>query len=127
MSNSITLLSILAVITAVFLGAIWVSTVINDRGDEILSGVVKGIPVSTKTRWLMLFTQFLTFYLFLVGFLVVTGLGILELARGVEEPGVRIVGYMCASLCASGAVLWILLGTSWFTHHLSVLRQTTRT
>jgi amino acid transporter len=123
MSSQTTLLSILAVIIAGFVATIWVSTVINSRGDEISSGVVKGIPVPAKARWLMLFTQFLTFYLFLVGFLMIIGLGLWELAQGVEEPAVSLLGYMGAYLSATGAVMWLLLGTSWFIHHLSVVRQ----
>jgi hypothetical protein len=123
MSSQITLLSILAVIIAVFVATYWASTVINSRGDEISSGVVKGIPVPEKARWLMLFTQFLTFYLFLVGFLMIISLGLWELAQRLEEPGVSLLGYMGAYLAATGAVMWLLLGTSWFLYHLSVLRQ----
>jgi hypothetical protein len=123
MSSQITLLLILAVIIAVFFATYWASTVINSRGDEISSGVVKGIPVPKKARWLMLFTQFLTFYLFLVGFLTIISFGLWELAQGLEEPGVSFLGYMGAYLAATGAVMWLLLGTSWFLYHLSVVRQ----
>jgi len=123
MSSQTTLLLILAVIIAVFVATYWASTVINSRGDEISLGVVKGISVSPKARWLMLFTQFLTFYLFLVGFLMIIGFGLWELAQGIEERAVSLVGYMGAYLAASGAVMWLLLGTSWFLYHLSVVRQ----
>lgn len=123
MSSQITLLSILAVIIAVFVATYWASTVINSRGDEISSGVVKGIPVSPKARWLMLFTQFLTFYLFLVGFLLIVALGLWELAQGIEERGVSLLGYMGAYLAVSGAVMWFVLGTSWFIHHWLTVRQ----
>lgn len=123
MSSQTTLLLILAVIIAVFVATYWASTVINSRGDQISSGVVKGISVSSKARWLILFTQFLTFYLFLVGFLMIVGLGLWELAQGIEERGVAIVGYMGAYLAATGAVMWLFLGTIWFFHHWSSVRQ----
>lgn len=123
MSSQAALFLILAVIIAVFVATYWAATIINSRGDEISSGVVKGISVSPKARWLMLFTQFLTFYLFLVGFLMIIGLGLWELAQGIEERGVSLVGYMGAYLAASGAVMWLVLGTIWFIHHWSSVRQ----
>jgi hypothetical protein len=71
----------------------------------------------------MLFTQFLTFYLFLVGFLTFVSVGLWQLAQMSEEPAVSLLGYMGVYLVATGAVMWLLLGTSWFLYHLSVVRQ----
>ncbi len=121
-----TLLSILALTLSMYFGGMWVSKIINDRNDEILSGVVKGIPVSTKYRWLMLFTNWLPYVIFLCAILLVTGTGVLELAREVEEPRVKIVGYMCAVVLVGGAGFWSILGIFVFANMLSALRDTTR-
>lgn len=126
MSNLAALLSMLGIFIATFFGSYWVNTVINDRGDQILSGVVKGAPVSPKNRRLMLFTQWLPYTAFLIAFLGVVGLGFLEVAREIEHPRAKILGYMCAMMCAGGAVFWGVLGSFLLTNMISVLRETTR-
>jgi len=123
MSDSTALLSILAVIITGYFGCVWVVKITNERGDEILSGVVKGVPASRKQRWLMLFNQWLPSIIFYAAFLLVISLGILEIARGAEQSGVRLLGYMGATLCAGAAVFSLILGTSWFVYYVSVLRQ----
>jgi hypothetical protein len=100
---------------------------INDRGDEALSGIVKGVPVSAKTRRLILFTHYLPLAAFTAGYLFVVGLGVLELARGVVDVRVATIGYMGATLCISGGVVWIGLGAAWVLHVLSALREISRT
>jgi len=126
MSNLAALLSMLGILIATFFGSYWVNTIINDRGDEILSGIVKGVPVSTKNRWLMLFTQWLPYTAFFIAFLGVVGLGFLEVAREIEHPRAKLVGYMCAMMCAGGAAFWGILGSFLFLNMISTLRETTR-
>jgi predicted secreted protein len=125
---NLTLLSILALTVSVAFLAFTVSNMINDRNDEILTGVVKGVPVSTKYRWLMLFTNWLPFVVFLIAFLLVTAIGALELSRGTDDGRVRLVGYMCAVVMGSGAVFWSILSVFvTFPNMASVLRDTSRT
>lgn len=118
-----TLLSILAVMIAVFFGGMWLSRMINERGDEILFGVVNGIPASSKDRWLMLITNWLPYTVFLIVFLLIMALGVLELARGAEEPRVRLVGYICATAAAGAALFWSVLGSFLFANMLSAVRN----
>jgi predicted secreted protein len=125
---NLTLLSILALTVSVGFLAFTVSKMINDRNDEILTGVVKGIPVSTKYRWLMLFTNWLPFVVFLIGFLIVTALGALELSRGTDDARVTVLGYMCAVLMGGGAAFWSILSVFvTFPNMASALRDTSRT
>ncbi|NNE20397.1 MAG: hypothetical protein HKN10_18175 [Myxococcales bacterium] len=126
MSDLAALLSILVVVIVTFFGSYWVNKMINERGDEILSGVVSGIPQTAKTRWLMLFTQWLPYTVFFIAFLLVVGVGFLEVAREIEHPRVELVGYMCATLCMGGAAFWSILGFFLFAHMLSVLRTDAR-
>jgi len=125
MSNQTALLSILAITIVVFYNSMWVNKVINDRGDEILCGVVKGVSLSAKYRRLLLFTNWLPYTAFLIAILLVTGLGILEIARAVEEPRITLLGQMCALLCVTGAVFWSVLGSFLFTNMLSAIRSGT--
>ena len=126
MSDLAALLSILVTVIVTFFGSYWVNSVINDRGDEILSGVVKGIPVSTRTRWLMLYTQWLPYTAFFIVFLSVIGLGFLEVGREIEHPRIKLVGYMCATMCAGGAAFWGILGSFLFANMFSAIREATR-
>jgi lysylphosphatidylglycerol synthetase-like protein (DUF2156 family) len=120
---NLTLLSILAVTISVYFGAMWVTKMINDRGDDILNGVFKGVPASTKDRHLMLFTNWLPYAAFLVAFLVVAGVGVLELARGADDERVAVIGYMCAVVLTGGALFWAILGSFVFTNMVSALRK----
>jgi lysylphosphatidylglycerol synthetase-like protein (DUF2156 family) len=120
------LLSILVVLIAVFYATFSCIPIMNSRGDEALAGVVKGMPVSLKTRRLLLFTNYLPLCAFLASFTLVAGLGIIELARTMEEPRIQAIGYMAAIVCISGAVVFVGLGGAWCLHIWSVLRETKR-
>jgi len=106
MSDSIALLTILALFMTTYVILMWVVRLTNERGDEIVAGVVKGIPTPRKTRSLMLYTQYLPYCAFGLAFLTIMGLGILEIARGVEAPRVSLIGYMCATMLGA-SVLFI--------------------
>ncbi len=127
MSDPTLLLSMLALTVFVYFGGMWVSEVINDRNDEIVTGVINGTPISMKYRRLMLFTKWLPYATFLVVFLIVASLGVLELARGADDDRIRIVGYACTMLMLGGAAFWSILGVFVFAHMWSVLRDSTRT
>ena len=110
-----------------YFSCMWVTKMITGRGDDILSGIIKGVPVSTKDRRLMLFTDWLSWVALQIALLVILAFSLLELARGAEEPRVGLIGYMCAILCAFGATFWLILGSVLFANMMSVLRKTTRT
>jgi hypothetical protein len=123
---NLTLLSVLAFITAGYFGCMWITRMINDRGDDILTGLLKGVPVRTKDRWLMLYTNWLPYVALQIAFLLILGFGILELAQGAESPKVGLIGYMSATMCAFGATFWLVIGSFVFMSMVSTLRQTKR-
>lgn len=127
MSDQSVLLSIMVLIVATFYSVLAVTPLLLDRLDGALSGTVKGIPVSLPTRRLLLITQVVPLCAFICGFLLVIGLGVLELARGAEEPRVKIVGSMAASLAFVGALAYLGMGSVWTFHVWSELRKGTRT
>jgi len=127
MWNLIAIALVLAVTIATYLIAMWVTKMTNDRGDEILYGLVKGVPTSIKDRWLMLFTQWLPYAVFLVAFLWITAVGNIQIARSVDDPRVQLLGYMCAGFLAMGGLFWLLLGCGFmFLNMVSALRQVGR-
>lgn len=127
MSNEALLLSIMVLVVVTFYSALSVTPVLVDRMDAALSGIVKGLPVSTQTRRLLLITQAVPLCAFISGFLLVVGLGILEMSKGAEGPHVKIVGSMAASLAFIGALAYLGMGGVWWFHVWSALRKTSRT
>jgi hypothetical protein len=116
----------MVLVVATFHSALAATPILLDRLDGALSGIVKAIPVSTQTRRLLLVTQVVPLCAFICGFLLVVGLGVLELSRGAEEPRVKIVGTMAASLAFIGALAYLGMGGVWWFHVWSELRKTSR-
>ena len=127
MWNLIAIALVLVVTIAAYVIAMWVTTVTNRRSDEILYGVVDGVPASTKDRWLLLFTQWLPYAVFLIAFLLICAVGNIQIARCVDDPRVQLLGYMCAGFLAMGGFFWLLLGCGFvFPHMFSALRRSVR-
>lgn len=123
MSDSSVLLSILGFLVAGFVSGNWVMRIANDRMDEILSGVVKGVAVPEQQRWLMLTNNWFPYAAFLIVFLAIMGLGFYRLAGWAQDTMVQRVGYFSAMMCATASVFWLALGVIWVLHLRSVLRQ----
>jgi len=123
MSDSSVLLSILGFLAVGFVSGLWVTRMANDRMDEILSGVVKGVSVPEQQRWLMLTNNWLPYAAFLIVFLTILGLGFYRLAGWAQDPMVQLIGYFSAMMCATASVFWLALGAIWVLHFRSVLRQ----
>ncbi|NNE19212.1 MAG: hypothetical protein HKN10_12130 [Myxococcales bacterium] len=127
MSDQSVLLSIMVMVVVTFYSAMTVTPILLDRLDGALSGIVKGMPVPLRTRRLLLVTQAVPLFAFICGFLLVVGLGVLELARAAEEPRVKVVGSMAASLAFIGAVAYLGMGSVWWFHVSSEMRKDNRT
>jgi hypothetical protein len=71
---------------------------IQNRSDAIVSGVIRGVPVSVRHRRYLLQTRFLI-------------------------HGATLIAYLVAFVNATGAFGWTLLFPFWYLHLASVLRQ----
>jgi hypothetical protein len=71
----------------------------------------------------MLYTQWVPYAAFVIAFLAIMSLGVLEIARGAEAERVRLIGYMCAILLGGGAVFSTVLGASQFLLYRSAVRE----
>ena len=98
MSNSTAMLALLAVFIASYTGVMWVIKVTVRRGDEVQTGIVRGVRVSSKYRRLMLIIQWFPYNAFIIAFLFTTAAGTFHFAREFGDRGVKIVGYMCATI-----------------------------
>lgn len=123
MSDSLVLPLILVLTMSGYTILMWVVRMTNKRGDQILTGVVEGVPASQKTRSLILFTQYLPYSAFGAAFVAIIALGIREMAAGAEDARVRLIGYMCSVLFATSAIFIAILVPFLFFHIRSAVRE----
>jgi hypothetical protein len=101
----------------------YISKMTNDVGAEILAGVIRGNPVSTKSRWLMLYQMYVSYVLAAMTCGAVLSLASLRIADHVDDADIKRLAYVAAMLGALASISWLLNGLSWFIHYRSVLRQ----
>ena len=94
------------------------------RGDVLATGLMNGVPMSAKHRWLLLFSNWLPNALGLATFSLVVGLALVAVAREANDSFIQFIAYLSAIGFGMGFAFWLILGTSWFVHYLSVLRET---
>lgn len=105
-----------------FFGDRW----IHERGEAVASGVLRGIPIPMKQRWLMLFNTWLPNTMGMIFFTLIMSLVFISIARNINDPFLANVTYMCAVFTSLACAFWLVLGTSWFFYYVSVLRESTR-
>ena len=120
-------LSAIGMIAAIFTAALFVQVRadkhIHDRGDDILTGTVRGIPTSLRNRWVMLFQHWMPNVAgqILFGFIVaVANVGI---AQNVDDQLVQGLAYLCAIGASFVVVFWSILGPWYLWYLISVLRE----
>ena len=112
--------------TSSFFVTYWAIRMANKRGDEALLGVLRGQPISTRTRWMILITHYTGLGAFLVAYLTVITFVLLELARSAVEPRVATIGYMAVLLWTGGIVFLLATAAAWVYHASTFIRQTGR-
>jgi phosphotransferase system glucose/maltose/N-acetylglucosamine-specific IIC component len=104
----------------------WLTKLADDLGIRIETGVVNGIPLSTKYRELLLYQSWVTYA---GGAVIVAALGAflaVEIAISVSEDTAKTLAYATAVVCAIAALGWVTQGTAELLHYRSVLRETKR-
>ena len=120
-------LSILAVTGALFSFfsfLVYYSTAkVNNRGHEILTGVVAGVPVSTRYRRLLLWITWLPQIAgHLVGSAIFAGMFV-ALARQAGGADVRTIAYACAFVAGIGAIYSLGLSLPYLSFLASSVRE----
>jgi predicted secreted protein len=119
----------LALIIATFISGIFLIVYItkhqNEAGNDVLLGIIRGVPISTEARWIILLQVFVSLAgaILLVDFFLTFAL--LKIAGRVDED-LRWLAYLGASITGLGFVLQLSFGTSAFFKYASILRRTTR-
>ena len=109
------------------LSIVFISKLAADKSAEIITGVVRGIPVSPATREGMLFSMLMPWHVatvFIAAFLALTQL---EMANHVTDANVKVVTYFGAFLAAgAGAFILALVSIGLFTLRAKVRRDKLR-
>lgn len=96
---------------------------VQNRSDAIITGVIRGVPVSVKHRRYLLQTRFLIHGATLISIegCLVVGWMVVGGNAGVEE--LKLTAYLAAFVNATGVLGWTLLFPFWYFHLAAVLRQ----
>jgi ABC-type enterochelin transport system permease subunit len=95
----------------------------NNRGHEILTGVVAGVPVSSEYRSLLLWITWLPQVAAQVVGNTIFGVMFVALARQASGADARVIAYLCAIACGSGAVFTFFLAFPYLKLLASSLRR----
>jgi hypothetical protein len=101
----------------------YISKMTNDVGIEVSTGVMQGIPVSIKARWIILHQTWVGYVLGIVAVGVMVTAVNVQIAAHAPDAAIRTVAYLTAFFGAAAAFVWVLAAISGFIHFRSVLRQ----
>jgi predicted secreted protein len=119
--NTIALLMVLAIL-GLFLNIV-VERVLRDRGEAVLTGVIRGVPVPIEARRVLLHTLWMRAASGQVAIHFILTVMWLLLGRNASSEEVKVLCYLFVFLGATGVFFSILEGVSWYRHLQSVLRE----
>jgi hypothetical protein len=123
MSGIYTVLAMVASFALMMLGLVPLFRMAHKRMDQIVSGVVDGLPVSTKYRFLMLTFDFAGYVLLGASLLIVFAAGFYQVSNMGGTAELSTFGKLCSYVCI-GLLGASLLFTSYlFFYMLSLVRE----
>ena len=93
------------------------------RMDEIVTGIVNGVPISAKYRSLLPFYDYMGYVALGLVLLAIFATGFREASRVAVAPGVGALATLCGIACVIVALSITILATVMFFHMLSVVRE----
>lgn len=96
---------------------------IHVRSDAITTGLVQGVQIPRKERWMKLFHDWLPMAFGIAVFELVLAIGFLEIAENLTDEGARLVAWLSAAGAGFACVFWFVLGISYFANCVSILRE----
>jgi hypothetical protein len=98
----------------------------NQRSDQIVTGVVEGVPVSKKHRSMMLYNEFLPMVATMAMLSFLLAFAMIGIAEVVTTDKARTLAYLSAGFGGFGFLFNGVLGGLYAVHCASVLRQSAR-
>ena len=106
-----------------FVCFLWASKLAGETSQKIESGVLYGVPFSTKGRWVMLHGYWVGYVLAAISAALLTALVAVGIAASSTDEHVRAISYVNAVVGAVGGFGWMGNAVLQFLHYRSVLRQ----
>ena len=120
-------ISVMGMTSAIFLAAVattfWLVGKMNDAGLVVHTGVVQGMPVPVKTRWLWLHQVWTMYALTITAAGAALALAFFRIAQHTAEADAKQVVLVFAFIAITGSVANLLTGISAFLAYVSVLRE----
>jgi hypothetical protein len=99
----------------------------NHAAIEIYTGVIKGVSIPAKQRWIWLYQVYVNYALGIVVGSLVVALALYQVGESATDSGARMVAYVYAFVLATGSVATFLNAASGFlalaSHIKSVERE----
>ena len=106
---------------------VFIGKLAADRSAEIITGVVRGVPVSPRTREGILFGVWLPWQAFTAAAAAVLGFAQLQMASHVSDANAKVVACFVALLAISiSALILVLLPIGLFSQRAKVRRDQRR-
>jgi hypothetical protein len=123
MSDFTAILLMMATFGLMMICVVLLFVIAHRRMDEIVTGVVNGVPISMRYRSLLPFYDYLGYVALGLVLLMIFATGFHQAADVAANPSVGVLANFCAVVCAVIAVSIVILATVMFLHMLSVVRQ----
>lgn len=94
--------------------------------DTILTGVLRGIPISKEHRWMTVYQQWLPLAGNAIVFSALQAGGMVLVANHVDNGGVRALAFAAAAWAGVAALMWLVMCFSGIIYFRSVLQTSTR-
>ena len=120
-------INVMGMTFAIFLAAVatffWLVGKMNDAGVVVQTGVVQGMPIPIKMRWLWLNQVWTMCALVITASAGALALAFFRIAERTSEADAKQVVLVFAFIAITGSVGNLLTGISAFINYVSVLRE----
>ena len=117
----------IVLITAIFMPGMYIYLLLEkmrkERENEIVTGIVRGVAVSTGYRWFSLYTYWITPVCIQMGFTLTMIIVYLLMAENAGGDGAKLAAYAVLFFTSIGMLGSIALAAVGYVRLVSVLRQ----
>jgi len=123
MSDFTAIVLLLALFLSGFFVCGFLSRTMYKRCDDILSGVVNGVSVSLRSRWLFVLHDYMGHVVGLSLVAGVMGIGMVAASEALGDSNAAVVAQVCAVPAFGFFFFALLLGIIWMRHFVALLRK----
>lgn len=120
-------ISVMGMTSAIFVATVatvfWLVGKMNDAGLVVQTGVVHGLPIPIKSRWLWLNQVWTMYALMITASGAALALAFFRIAQHTAEADAKQVVLVFAFIAITGSVANLLTGASAFLAYASILRE----